>query len=132
MQLVVETIFQERTSVTNGLKWLPHRQSDIANVQQTELIYARLLQSVVKLSSVIPAGRQCNWQSYIVCCFVVSGKFCFRTTISYTCWQAVQLAGRPKVAWWYCRAGKISGSCSSVFPTASVSRTDSFQWMQTA
>ena len=67
MQLVVETIFQERTSVTNGLKWLPHRQSDdIANVQQTELIYARLLQSVVKLPSVIPAGRQCNWQSYIV------------------------------------------------------------------
>ena len=52
MQLVVETIFQERTSVTNGLKWLPHRQSDIANVQQTELIYAILLQSVVKLPSV--------------------------------------------------------------------------------
>jgi hypothetical protein len=41
--------------VTNGLKWLPHRQSDdIANVQQTELIYAILLQSVVKLPSVIP------------------------------------------------------------------------------
>jgi hypothetical protein len=81
MQLVVETIFQERTSVTNGLKWLPHRQSDdIANVQQTELIYAILLQSVVKLPSVIPAGRQCNWRSYIVGCFVVLGKFCFRTT----------------------------------------------------
>ena len=63
--------------MTNGLKWLPHRQSDdIANVQQTELIYARLLQSVVKLPSVAlwyqansvleppsvtPVGWQCDW-----------------------------------------------------------------------
>jgi hypothetical protein len=79
IELVVETIiFQEKTSVTNGLKWLPYRQSDdIANVEQTELIYARLLQSVVKLPSVIPAGRQCNWRSYIVdSCFVVSCKSC--------------------------------------------------------